>query len=506
MSLKRNVIANYISQFYATLIGIIMVPIYVKYMGVEAYGLVGFFAMLQGWFQLLDIGLSPTMSRETARFQGGALDALRLRRLLRALEGVFVGIALLGSAVMLWGADFISTRWLKIEHLPLKEVYRAISLMAVIVALRWVCGLYRGALSGFERFVWLSGFNIFIATARFVLVIPFFIYFGTSPTIFFCYQLALAVIEVMMLVTQTYRILPKVAAGQWVPWHWAPLRGVLKFSLSIAFTSSLWVLVTQSDKLILSNILSLTDYAYFTLAVLVAGGVGIISGPLSITILPRLTKLHAEGHEVDLIRLYQNATQLVGVIAIPTALVLAFFAKQVLWAWTGNAEIVHKAAPVLTFYALGNGILALAAFPYYLQFAKGDLKLHRIGTTLFIATLLPSLFWTVSNYAINGPGYAWLGTNLIFFMFWTPIVHRRFGKALHAQWLRDLGGIVGLPVLGATLLYFIVNWPEGRLPVAFALAMVSLMLLVLAAASSSWVRSSIKLRWHAAFSKGIGQR
>ena len=33
-----------------------MVPLYVRYMGVEAYGLVGFYAMLQGWFMLLDMG------------------------------------------------------------------------------------------------------------------------------------------------------------------------------------------------------------------------------------------------------------------------------------------------------------------------------------------------------------------------------------------------------------------------------------------------------------------
>ena len=31
-------------------------PLYIKYMGAEAYGLVGFFTMLQAWFGLLDMG------------------------------------------------------------------------------------------------------------------------------------------------------------------------------------------------------------------------------------------------------------------------------------------------------------------------------------------------------------------------------------------------------------------------------------------------------------------
>src|SRR5260221_11087056 len=97
MSLKRNILSSYASQFYVTVIGIIMVPTYVKYMGAEAYGLVGFFAMLQAWFQLLDVGLPPTMSRETSRYRGGATDALSLRRLLRGVEGASVVVRRRGA-------------------------------------------------------------------------------------------------------------------------------------------------------------------------------------------------------------------------------------------------------------------------------------------------------------------------------------------------------------------------------------------------------------------------
>ena len=76
VNLKRNIFANYLSMFYVTLVGVAIVPLYIKYMGAEAYGLVGFYAMLQVWFNLLDMGLTPTIARETARFHRGAVDAL----------------------------------------------------------------------------------------------------------------------------------------------------------------------------------------------------------------------------------------------------------------------------------------------------------------------------------------------------------------------------------------------------------------------------------------------
>lgn len=73
MSLKRNILANYASQIYVTLIGIVVLPLYIKYMGAEAFGLVGFFAMLQVWFNLLNVGLTPAMVHETACFRDGVM-------------------------------------------------------------------------------------------------------------------------------------------------------------------------------------------------------------------------------------------------------------------------------------------------------------------------------------------------------------------------------------------------------------------------------------------------
>ncbi len=65
---KRNIIANFAGQGWAALMALAFVPLYIKFLGIEAYGLIGFFAMLQGAFQILDFGLSQTMNREMARY------------------------------------------------------------------------------------------------------------------------------------------------------------------------------------------------------------------------------------------------------------------------------------------------------------------------------------------------------------------------------------------------------------------------------------------------------
>lgn len=508
MSLKRNILASYATQIYVTLVGILILPLYLKHMGAEAYGLVGFFTMLQAWFNLLDMGLTPTVARETARFRGGATDALSYRRLLRALQLIFLAVALLGGGAMFVFSGLIADGWLKVQTLPLAQVQLALQLMAVGVALRWMSGLYRGCISGSERLVWLGGFNAFVATLRFVGVLPVLIWVGHSPAVFFTYQVLVAVVELVGLAAKAFGLFPAVPPGQKLGWSLAslfkPIKPVLKFSLTIAFTSSVWVLVTQTDKLVLSKLLPLADYGYFTLAVLAASGVMMISGPISGALLPRMARLQAEGDEAGLISLYRNATQMVAVIAIPACLVLAFFAEQVVWVWTGDAHAAAQVEPVLRLYALGNGFLAMVAFPYYLQFAKGDLKLHLIGSALFVVLLIPALIWATLRYGAIGAGYAWLGANAAYFLFWVPKVHSRFVKGLHTLWLlRDVGAVTMLTAIGAALANGLVKWSQSRVDVAIGIAVVSMALLIIAGTASSWVRKMISIKWRAGFA---GQR
>lgn len=474
-----------------------MVPMYVKYMGAEAYGLVGFFAMLQAWFQLLDMGLTPTMARETARYNGGATDSKSLRQLLRALEFVFIVVAMIGAVLMILAADLIANNWLNVETLSIDDVRNAIFLMALIVAFRWICGLYRGAINGFERLVWLSGFNILVATARFILIIPFFIYVGSSPIQFFSYQLVIAILELTSLVLFTYKLLPKSSYFHFFSFDLKPLKSVLKFSLSIAFTSSVWVLVTQTDKLILSKLLSLSEYAYFTLAVLVASGVNVISGPISIALLPRLAKLAASGDDVALVQIYRGATQMVAVIAIPATLILGIFPSQVLFAWTGDVNVGSAVAPVLALYAIGNGFLAFGAFPYYLQFANGDLKLHLIGSALFVLLLIPILIWSTKNFGILGCGYAWLIANVLYFLLWVPKVHYKFFRALHLKWVsQDIALIFFPPFLASILFGKYIIWPEGRIQIAATILGIALVLFFLSIAGSTFARGKIMTLLH----------
>jgi len=495
MSLKLNVAANFASQLYTTLIGIILVPMYLNKMGAEAYGLIGFFSMLQAWFSVFDLGLTPTIARETARFSGGGLAAIDFCRIFRALSIIFVAVAAVCGGGLYLFSPVLSEQWLQVKGLPLSEVELAVKIMAGCVAMRWMAGLYRGIITGVERLVWLSGFNVLVASLRFVAVLLSMEFWGYTPTVFFWHQMAVGVLEVAILGFKGVHLVPSVEKlGERIGWSLTSVIPLLRFSLTIAFTSSVWVFVTQTDKLILSGILSLSEYGFFTLAVLLAGGITVVTAPLTSALLPRFARLFAENNFVEIIRLYHQFGQLVAVIAVSLMITLASCTESLLFAWTGNSEASLAASASLRLYALGNGMLALGAFPFYLQYARGDMHWHLVGNVGMVLLLIPAIILAASHFGGEGAGWVWLIMNFFYLFVWVAFVHGKLEPGLHREWIWRNFIVIVLPTaaVGVVLSFLFPPVLDHRGKAAINVMIFATLCSATAALSSNLIRSRVE--------------
>jgi len=208
----------------------------------------------------------------------------------------------------------------------------------------------------------------------------------------------------------------------------------MPFALGLAYTSALWVVLTNIDKLILSSILPLKEYGYFSLIAVVVGGMGALSSPIGTAIRPRMTSLISQGKEREMIALYKKGTQFVAVAGFAASGTVAFFSTELLYAWTGNIEAANWAGPILFWYALGNGMLMVLAFQFYLQFAYGNLKYHIRGNTIFGLIQILVMIMAVYAYGALGAAIAWFLLQAIFLLFWPAYIHSKFASGIHKEW------------------------------------------------------------------------
>ncbi|MES3101604.1 oligosaccharide flippase family protein [Sphingomonas faeni] len=450
--LRRNVIANYAGQAWTVLIGFAFVPVYIRYLGIESFGLIGLFAMLQGWLALLDMGMSPTLGREMARLSGGTQKPESIRDLLRSIETICLVVALVIVFGMWASSGWLASHWLKTGSVPQPVVAQAFLLMGFVAAIRFMEGIYLSCLVGLQRQVLSNGATALLATVRSVGILLIFHMFGASIIVFFEWQAAMSVVTVALLAALTYRSVPKIARN--ARFSGSALRSVGRFAGGMTGITLVGVLVTQVDKLVLSRAVTLKEFGYYSLASTVAAVIFSVVYPLARAWQPRIVQLLSSNETGALVRLYHLGSQLVAVGAGSVAAVMALFAYQVLLLWTHDPELAGKTATVLSIIAIGNLLNGLMVLPYYLQTGAGWTRLAFLSNVVVLVFALPAIMYVAPVYRGTGVAIVWLLSNVFHLIFTINIMHQRLLRSeMRAWYVKD----TIIPIVSATLAVVLVK-------------------------------------------------
>lgn len=432
MSVKRNIVANYLGQGWSALMGLAFIPIYIKYLGMEAYGLIGLFAVMQAWLTLLDMGMTPTLNREMARFSAGAHSNQSISDLLRSLEIICFALATL-IAFGVWAASgWLASDWLRAGKLPASAIEHALSVVAFVVALRFVEGVYRGALFGLQEQVWYNTANACVATLRWAGAVGLLAW--VSPTIeaFFFWQAACSLLTVVAFATKVHRALP--APPSRTKFSRAALADIGQFAGGMLSTTFLVLLLTQVDKVLLSRLLTLEDFGYYTLAAVVAGALYMLVGPVTAAVFPRMVKL-ATGHdEASLASTYHAAAQAITVLTAPFAALLFLFSRGILFVWSGSTSLSENVAPILSALALGTFLNGLMHVPYQLQLAHGWTSLAVKSNAIAVVLLVPAIVWLAPIYGAVGAAWIWVALNAGYLLLGIRFMYRRLLTREMGRW------------------------------------------------------------------------
>lgn len=447
--LKLNLLANFAGTGWSSLMGLIFVPLYIRFMGIEAYGLVGVYIALQSMLQILDFGLSPTMNREMARYSVQPEKAGEARDLVRTLEIGYWAIGLAIGAVIYALAPLIATHWIQAATLPTSVVRAAVVGMGVLSALQWPLTFYQGGLMGLQRQLTLNALLITMSTLRnggAALIL-----WLVSPTItaFFAWQIAVSAVQVSLVTLLLWRSLPVADHDP----HFQPslLKNISRFAAGMSGITLTGLILTQLDKVILSNLLSLEMFGYYTLAGIVSNGLAMMAGPVFNAVFPQLSALVAKGDIEGTKRFYHRSAQVMAVAILPAALLVAFFAFDILRLWTGSVVTAQNAAPIASVLVIGSALNSLMVLPYALQLAHGWTSLGLRLNLGFILMMVPAIFLLATYYGPVGAATTWVGLNGLYVLVGAPLTHRRLLKGEGRRWLVE---DVCLPVSGAVL----VSW------------------------------------------------
>jgi len=437
-TLRTNILANYAGQAWMALMGVVFVPLYIRVLGMEAFGLVGLMLSIQALSMLLDLGMGGVLNRELARRVHNAVAVRTLGDLVRTFEWLVWPIALV-VAVALWlSSGPIANHWLHPDHLTREETSRAIAIMGVAVALQWPSSFYANGLSGLERQPMLNVINAGFATLRGAGVLG--VLYWVSPTIdaFMWWYAAVGACQSLVSAAVLWHYLP-IEARQRTYFRLAELRSAGRFAGGLMLIMALSIAVTQLDRIVLSAIRPLVELGYFSLALSVAAGMGRMIQPMFNALYPRYSKLVSLGDEDALCHLYHLSNQYLAIVIAAISVVLMIFSHDVIYLWTGDAAIATKVAMPLSILAAGTALNGALNLPYALQLAHGWTRLAVGANFVALALGIPFSIWAVAYYGVTGAACLWLAINLGSVAIGIPLMHRRLMRGETSKWyLQDM--------------------------------------------------------------------
>jgi len=436
---RHNIFANFAGKAWIAIMSLAFVPLYIKLMGVEVYGLLGIFMSVGALLSLLDMGLSATLSRELSRLSCVDNSAQETSNLVRTFELVFWGVgALIGCLIMLT-APFIARYWINAGDLGFETVEYALMLMGMSIALQWPSGIYSGGLSGLQNQVALNLLRSIVVTVQHAGAVGVLLLVSPSILTFFAWHTLMSLVSTLALRWWLWKSLPKKVGAELLSrpeFSTALLLKNWRFASGVSGIALTTLLLTQVDKIILSKMLTLEHFGYYMLAFNVANTLNNLVSPISSALQPRLTQLISANDQVSLIALFRKGTQLLSNVLFPIAITIALFSKHILILWLGDNEVSNSSHLLLTLLVTGTAINALVALPYSLQLAFGYTKLVFHANIVAVMVLVPLMVLMTTVFQGLGATSTWIVLNLGYLVILLPLMYRQWGLLNLGSWYK----------------------------------------------------------------------
>lgn len=432
--IKKNIFANLVGRAWAFISVYLFVPLYLDFLGIESFGLVGFYTTLLGVLAFADLGFTATLNREMARLSALPDSQAEMRTLLRTYEITYLCISLTLVLAIWLLSPLISKNWLNSNRLQPHEIEAAIRLMGVAIAVQLPAGLYVGGLLGLQQQVTANRLQILWGMYRAIGGILILWMVSATVIAFFAWQLVANIIYCISVRRGLWATLPAAKEGNISRFSLGVFNGTWRYALGISGMAVISILLTQSDKLVVSKLLQLEMLGIYSIAGSLASIPMMLASPVAQAVFPRFTALVANSEQDRVVEIYHLASKLTAIAVIPAGLTFAVFSFDFVHAWTGSLATAEKAASVASLLVLGQSMQAITLIPFHIALAHGNVKLNiKIGI-FSVLLVIPLLNYLVLEFGLIGAGWSWMVMNIVTLPPYMYLLHRRFLPGQLKDW------------------------------------------------------------------------
>lgn len=350
LSVGRNTTYNLVGAVLPVILSLVTVPIYLKLVGPERYGVLAIAWLLLGYFGYFDLGLGRSTAFRIASLRdaepAARADTFWAALALNVVMGAVGGLLLWAAASYFFGHAF------KMSQVLRPEILASVPLLALAVPIATLTGTLTGAMQGREKFLETNTVSL-ISTTLFQ-ILPLGVAFWSGPNIFYLLIAAISARLAAILVLG-YRCYVEFARGQPRRLNRAEVPSLLKYGGWVNLTSLCGQVLVMFDRFAIGAVLGAAAVTIYTVPLQLAQRVQILPGAVTNALFPRLSASKAEAQK-DLGDMASRT--LLAIMGLPV-LGAIFLIEPFLRLWIGD-EIGGQSAQVGRIVLIGYWINSLA--------------------------------------------------------------------------------------------------------------------------------------------------
>jgi O-antigen/teichoic acid export membrane protein len=411
--LSKNITANIIANIWLSILPLLLIPIFINLLGIESYGLIGFYLTLCLIFSILDTGISSAVIREIAWLKARNSEEKKIPHLLRSVELIYWGVLIIFSIGFFAVAWLFGATWFNTKDLSTQVVREAMMLMSISLLAQAPSGLYVGGLMGLQRQVESSGLLTIFGTLRGIGALLVLWKINADIRAFFIWQITISILQTAVVRWFLWRA---ISIEECTPkFSIQILKSIKGYASGMLLITIFGMIITQIDKMILSRLVTLEIFANYTLAGTLASGLLRISTPLLQAFSPRFTELISRGDTQGLAKQFSIASQLMSVMILPPATLIIFLSNPIITIWLGS-DIASDAALILSILAIGVAFSACSYPILSVIYSCHKLKYVLIVNIVFIITCIPLFIIVSTIYGAFGAATINMLYGLLFYL------------------------------------------------------------------------------------------
>lgn len=462
MSVKRHASYNLIGSVIPLALSLLTVPVYLKLVGPDRYGVLAIAWLLLGYFGLFDLGLGRATSFRIASLREAPPEA-RAATFWSALC-VNAAMGLVGGVVLWFAAGYFFEHVLKVSESLRPEVLAGVPMLASAVPIATITGVLTGAMQGREKFLETNIISVLSTTLFQLLPLGTAMLMGPNLPLLLTAAIGARLLAILVLGYRCHAELIRGVRPKFLPGE-IPL--LLKFGGWVNLTSIVGPVLVIVDRFAIGAVLGTTALAVYTVPFQLAQRIAVVPGALVNALFPRMTASDPATRDA----LGRRATLTLACVVSPLVLVGVLVLEPFLHIWVG-ADLATKAAPVGRVLFLGFWANAFALVPFIFLQSSGrpDLppKMHLLEIPLYLA----GLYVGMKYFGLVGCAIAFCARCVLDYVLLSTAAGRRFdhapllllnaailGAAIAACELSDFRAPVWwLAAIGLTLAGLVLSW------------------------------------------------